>query len=61
MRQFYNAQGFKAILWKLNDGTYRLRISDAKGHTILSERYDCESDAGAEMNMYGEYWAERTV
>ncbi|MCH5192237.1 MAG: hypothetical protein J1F23_08755 [Oscillospiraceae bacterium] len=61
MRRFYNAQGFIAILRELKSGKYRLRISDSKGQTICSKLLSCESDAGAELNMYGDYWTERAV
>lgn len=61
MRRFVNAQGDVAIFRPLKSGKVRLRIRNCKGMTFVSELCECEADAGAVMNMHGEFWVEKNI
>ncbi len=61
MRIYVNAQGSEAFMRPLKSGKVRLRIRDCKGTTFVSELCDCEADAGAIMNMHGDFWVEKNI
>lgn len=61
MKRYRNSQGFTAILRRLNNGTYRLRIRNAAGKIVSAVILNDESDIKTEMNVYGKDWNELAV
>lgn len=61
MKTYISAQCSIAIIRPLKSGKVRLRIRDCKGTTFVSELCDCEADAGAVMNIHGEFWVEKNI
>ncbi len=58
MKTYISAQGRTAILRKLQNGKYSVRIADRFKKPILAEITETRIDAEALICFSGEYWTE---
>ncbi len=58
MKTYISAQGRTAILRKLQNGKYSVRIADKFKKPMLAETTETRNDAEALICFSGEYWTE---